>query len=445
MTRREQRFRYKSRLSVFEEERRKASVASLGVIFPNEQHAVIEDYLELSIRRIGEPFSLLKLQLHLVTDLVAAEHTIAQCKRMLAGTDDSDPEQMAIRRQMHFAQAEARALRDVGDGIAWRLLRYDRAALYAIADRDAAHHVELGGLEAELFEFVNTVVRKRAGTPILNTVTHFLKLGDVTVVAPDGSCEFIEVKNGHKSSGRLTRQKQALAGTVAFLNTGQAESEGEQFSISEVDAVPKAYWSALKSVCLEAGRHGLATCRVGEHLVLEAVDFPRIVEIGDRDGVARLENQSVANAWQDAGDKVVSLWSQSRYAFVRSYAPLSIFPLPLACRVKLMTGALQVCARLNVSAVGRYLEAQGWRTEILGLSGGSDLSDDERRYALRAENGSMAANVPPVLVGRLGFEFLSVRSVAAFLDGLVRRGPGDTRFELVNLSGEPQLWQSPRR
>ena len=49
---------------------------------------------------------------------------------------------------------------------------------------------------------------------ILTDLTHFLKLGDLIIKKDDGTFEIVEVKKGHKSSGRITRQRQEMRRTV---------------------------------------------------------------------------------------------------------------------------------------------------------------------------------------------------------------------------------------
>ena len=380
---------------------------------------LLEDHLHISLVRRRNALPLFKLQMRLVEDLVLTEKAIEHYKNELKTRQtllDSRPgekaelerEIRAIERELHFHQVERRAIRDIGDGVAWRLFDYDRGILQELANRPSGKRVNLEGIEAELHEF-GRVFNAREGIAVLNDLTHFLKLGDVTVRKNDGSFEFVEVKKGCKTSGRITRQRQELARTVTFFNIGEREEVEGQQSILELEIQPESFCANIQRLIEEAGRKGAAVTRIGEHLIVQCTDFPRAVETGAEECLMIL-NQ--ANDWVDEWRRkdgfVVDMLSTDRYLEVRNFAPFSIFPFSEPDRVKLMTGALWIKAHINVSAFLKYCEQRGWKvTESpAGILEEAEKSEGGKSLRLAAiRKGPLTIRLPGPLIGRLGHEF----------------------------------------
>lgn len=343
--------RLQARLEAKERQRAADLKAVLyGGLLPEERHMLLEDYLRQSLRRRYNAYPLVKLQLQMLADLVVAEHSIKQVKegreqavvREGEGCDTS-----GYDRQLFFLRAEQRALRDITDGIAWRLFDYDRSLLYLLADRQSSGHVEPDGLVAELAHFAD-IFDTRTGIPLLNDLTSCIKLGDITVRVDAGRFELIEVKTGHTSSGRITRQKSAMGRVVEFACTGRGEWAKGPLELAQLEVVPDTYIAHLHRLLLKAEKHGVAWEQIGDHLVLQCMDFT--VQRGD-DGDAATnplrEADGIVERWDDQGDIVTESWFHERYGFVRNFPPMSVYPLPPHLRVKLMTGALVVRFAIN--------------------------------------------------------------------------------------------------
>lgn len=88
---------------------------------------ILEDYLSISRKRKDNKLALSKLQLHMLEDIVVQEKSIKSYKGKLE-TEANLPDRAAelIRSEITMHGLIANAIRQIGDGIAWRAFDYDR-------------------------------------------------------------------------------------------------------------------------------------------------------------------------------------------------------------------------------------------------------------------------------------------------------------------------------
>ncbi len=447
--------RFTARLTAFDENRRKQlESAAGGGLLPSEQHMVLEDHLRTSLIRRNTFLPLFKLQMNLLQDLVLAEKAIAAYKERIEehkekiSVDDPGREKLQeelpwMQRELHFHEAERRAIRDIADGIAWRLFDYDRAVLHELANRPGKKHINLEGIAAEVHEF-GQVFNSREGIAVLNDLTNFLKLGDITIRKDSGTFEMVEVKGGTKKSGRIARQKQHLRQTVDFFNAGEQETDKGRFVITELDVTPETFHPHIRRIIEKAQDKGSAVDRIGDHLIVDCTDFPKSVEY-DIEEMRKIMGRARdwAEDWQKTGDVVRPFLSQDKYLVVRYFAPCSIFPYPEIVRVKLMTGALWLHSYVNLSAVLRYLEQKGWK---LIKSPNEHFEEIERIGTEKSpgwatvRKGPLTSELPWGWLGRLGYEFLKPRTLLNALEAHLAAGSSDAAMIFPNFSGEFKVW-----
>ena len=448
--------KFEARLRVFTDKRRRHLLAAGGgALLSEDLHMGLEDYLHISRRRRLAPMPMFKLQIHMVQDLVIAEKNIVQCKqeskvrheKINQGAPDKDnleEEMRSIDRELHFQEAEARAIRDIADGIAWRLFEYDRPILTELANRPGTKHINLEGIEAELHE-LGAVFSSRKGIGVLNDLTHFLKLGDITIRKESGTFELVEVKKGHKTSGRITRQRQALRRAIAFLNTGEREEEEGRILISELEVTPETFHANIGRLTADAEKQGAAIERIGEHLIVECIDFTKIRETGEVKKMEAVMEQTRewVQAWHDNDELVMDFWSQEKYIQIGNYAPFSIFPFTDIARVKLMTGALWLVAYVNISAVLRYFEGKGWKAVRMPeelLQEAANKGSTRYMGLVTVRKGPSTIEVPAPLFGRLGFEFLKPRTLVNAFEEILAAGEPEAPMSFPNFLGEAEIW-----
>lgn len=463
--------KFVGRVRLFNERRRREFAEAGFPLVPEDALTVLEDYLDISRRRHLMLMPLFKLQLHILQDLIVAEQMTTKYKARKAEllgqsargaeaesseNDDDDalvgdeedqppsaPELRSINREMYFLKAEARVLRDIADGIAWRLFDYDRGVLHELARRPTKQYINLQGLQSELYTLA-AYCNDRSGIGILNDLTNFLKFGDVTVRLGPNEFEIVEVKAGTSGSGRLTRQRQGLTELVSLLSVDQGRSvQGAPMKISSVDVEPEIFIGNLRSVLDRAEINGAAVESIGSHLVMECIDFTAIRRKQLRqDAISAVleRGRSIVEQWTARGDFLLPLEVGGRYAHAQNFVPLSIFPLPPSRCVRLAFGAISIYAFVNISAVLRGLETRGWTVvrspEQLAQS--QEAGAGEIPIAVLRKR-RLTTHVPASLVGRLGMEFLKPKSLAHLLDAILEQHD-ERGFQFVNFERERALW-----
>ena len=179
---------------------------------------IIEDYLFISRKRRKSKFSIYKLQLSILGDLLQHTKAIDAIKIILGKLEaDSSSPKEEREKQIRTYQNQIGAillinqsLKTIIDGMAWRYLTYNRAILSVLSNKEDSGPVRLDeGLITELFAFSKEILHEKKRT-IINDIRNFLRTGDITTIDDNGDIELIEVKSSKRRGRRITRQKEKL-------------------------------------------------------------------------------------------------------------------------------------------------------------------------------------------------------------------------------------------
>ena len=259
-------------------------VAAAFVTLSSDEYAdIFEDFLTITRKRRDNRLAMAKVQLHLIEELLIAQSAAKQYREKLdtvkAEMDELQAADEQLRntfetldRELFLHRAHANCIRAIGDGIAWRALNYDRAALRALSGKAAKQQILEQGTINELHQW-SYAFDTGQGLAIFNALTNSLAIGDVTLAKNDHSVEIIEVKSSDTGSSRVSRQKQKMTEVTDLLKNGKGTLEGQEISIVKLAASPQNDLGALFALLEEAGRTGFSGKRINEWCYLEAFDF----------------------------------------------------------------------------------------------------------------------------------------------------------------------------
>jgi hypothetical protein len=274
---------------------------------------------------------------------------------------------------------------------------------------------------------------------ILNALTNWLAIGDITLIKDDGSVELVEVKSSETDSSRIGRQKKKMQEVSDLLKNGQGTLDGQNITIVRFNITPENELRGLFKLLEAAGRSGWDGRRVNGWSYLEATDFRLLgdFEKAKNEAIERARKETAS--WGD-NDFVVVFDSLDLLAFTPNCAPFTVFPFPERLCIELATGAKRYSCSLNLTEIGREFERHGWEVEQWPqdlLKKGS--SPDTPYFRLRKDG--MHPEVPPTAIMRIQMETLRPHVIIQELEAVLRLGPGGVPSPSFTVyEGEKGLW-----
>lgn len=440
---------YKSRYQILDDKKKlEYATASAARLSWPDLMEVLEDYLYISRKRKHNPLALFKLQLILLQEIMTVEYVLKEYRRkinefknQLSPPNTSEEERQAViddaEHEVFFHEHFAKTYREIADGIAWRTLGFNRALFSHMVARPSPGPISREGLESELMELAKTF-EVQEGIAILNDITNFLRVGDVTILKDDGTLEFVEVKSKRPRGGaRFSRQKERLQQAVEFFSTGEMPFKDETLVIDEFDIKPENYLSNVLNLIRDAIRNGAAIGQIGEHLLVQCIDFR--TENEEKIAIVDAKMESTLERWRE--DHLVALLSLDKFKFGRAYAPYSVFPFPEDICIALMTGTLVLFVTVNVTQVMKYFEGRGWKITKGPEEHVEEATILEEIYTMTVSKGAFYMKVPPTLIGRLGFEFLRPKVLLQLFEEYYKLGPRQSSYTFSNFTGERNVWK----
>lgn len=437
------------RISTTEKESIPNIAAAFVGLFTDDWAEIFEDFLAISRKRKKNKTAMAKLQLHLLEELMFAQGAIKHYREKLdelkaeltraQDVDDRAKKDLEfVQRELFLHRAHANCIRAIGDGIAWRAFGHDRAALRALSGKAVKQQVLEQGTINEMHQWSSTFDTGQ-GLAILNALTNWLAIGDVTVIKNDGSMEIVEVKSSDAGSNRVSRQKQKMREVTELLKNGRGILDGQDITIIRFDIAPENDLPALFGLLEEAARNGWAGKRISDCCYIEAFDFRTLGHFGkaQNQAVERMEEETAS--WNE-DDLVVPMLSLDVLAFTPNCAPFSVFPFPERLCVDLLTGAKSYRCFLNLTEVGRQFERNGWNVEkcpedLIKEGAGSDTP------IFRLRKGGMWFEVPPADIARMQIETLRPHVMIQTAEAIRDLGPGGvSSSSFIVYEGERALW-----
>jgi len=372
---------------------------------------IIEDYIRVARIRRNNNLAISKLQMHLLEDLITHQKILDNLKEQLK----LNLEHVEYVKQEIFVQeAILRNLQDIADGIAFRYFGYDRALLHYLGMKPTRGPVRPHpGLIVELQVWSEAFDYGQAKA-IMNDITNYLRVGDVTVFKDNEEVEFIEVKSGKSTRGkerraRLTRQQNKLEETVKFFNTGLTEFDGQDLIIKKIPIVLDCKFDLVMETIRKAKECGMSHCIIEDYLIVECIDLQDAKNSEDFIAYFEKYTKPITNEWHKKKDHIFGpLFFHERLDFSHNLVPISIWPLDDETCADLMMGRLMLIATANISEIQRKFEKEGWTIEksVFQMKK-EEIEASDMKSLMTVRKDDFFVEVPPGMLARNIFEFLS--------------------------------------
>jgi hypothetical protein len=349
-----------------------------------------------------------------------------------------------IGRQELVAEATQHTLRQIGDGIAWRALRYDRRAISILGDGQRVGRLASGvGLDAEITE-LGRLWEEEGVFAIHNDLTNCLRHGDLTAIRPkDGTLDvqLIEVKAGARPED--TPQMRRLERATELLREGRRlTEEGDVLHVTLVPAPYETYLPLLPDLITTAHAEGHAWMRPHECLLVGAVDY-RVWAGRAEEFSARSQAERKEIGW--AGDEPDVLdWLSSlrrirdRGWSVSSMAPYTIFPLSAEDVADLVMGFVDLATSLHLGALERALTREDVQVRVARPGEAATLF-------LEAQRNEVGVLLPPHLREQMMTELITPDSLFVAINHVLtlnERRPSEAKDRrIVFFEDEASVWE----
>jgi hypothetical protein len=350
-----------------------------------------------------------------------------------------------IRRQERVARAVQHILREVGDGIAWRALRYDRKAFAILGDGQRVGRLAEGvGRDAEFAE-LGRLWEEEQTFAIHNDMTNCLRHGDLTAVRPHDNqidITLVEVKAGVSHD---VAQLERLDRATTLLREGRLIDGGNDGQPLQITVVPGAYETCLDALgpLIETTRAvGYEWVRLHECLLVGAADYRVWGSDPDRyNALAQARRAEVG--WAPEREETLA-WTASmrrmrdRSESFSSIAPFTIYPLPPDDVADIVFGFIDLVFCLDLRALDQALVAEGLEVETAR----PPLSS---RLFLTARRDNLVLAVPPQLREQMMVELMTSAALGRALTAVLEDmdadpgTAGDSR--IVVFEDEAAVWE----
>jgi len=360
------------------------------------------------------PTELLELQADMASALAVAQESKRSLERQLADGADGAPGHV---QRLHVAIAVAKRLahviKQIGDGIAWRTLNYDRPVIRQLADKPQTGHIEL---ESAIQEFAAAAehVEHTGDIVVMNDLTNFLRHGDFTCVG-GGGVTIAEYKGGTaaRRSSRAKRQSRRLAEVLEFVNTGVRDADGGLEILLRQRVMARSHLATVAELIGEARRKGAAQARLSPSLAVDILYFDLLAEISDPRKMASLLHDPFRQTREKVSHHSLGLFQE----FSANVAPYSIYPFSDEDCSDIMIGAVCLMSHFSHRNLARCLKRRGLSVVLpteRQLSTYLSLPIGERRRA--QDQVAMRVWLPQGTRGLVLHMETTARMFAEFLD-----------------------------
>jgi len=393
-------------------------------------------------RKSLTPGKLLELQLNISTEIIKVEKQITYFSKL---ADRKKQNNEWFSREVY--KAHKRILKNIADGIAWRYLKCLRASLRLIADHNPTGHISPGFVQ-EARE-AERIVAQTGAFVLLNDITNVLRYGDLTIIQ-GYTTSFYEVKGG-KKDGRAKKQSQKLGSVLDMLNAKEHTIGNQTAKVLLVESKPSHLADSAGRAILDAinSENGISYSKISPYLWLSCISVEKMTEFYRKKGTL----PDLPKSPFKKGKYTVPFINQMLFdSYSPNVAPYSIFPFDEETIIDLLLGLLHIKSHLSEEGLIESFKGKGWdfnypsdkaREEWLDLEIPRERIDATRnqKYQPSLTKGPFTTILPWDVIYRIGFEFLSIKSILELVETARDSSiPGNPDFVVTEFLNEKDRW-----
>lgn len=367
----------------------------------------------------------------------------------------------------------ARIIKTIVDGIVWRNLKFDRSILRLIASNRKTGYIDIKepGFKGVL-NIAKHIVSYRKSVVIINDISNFLRVGDLTEISKLGILiheskargrkvrnifsllqDIKKISKMSKQSERLLKAQTAISHRKIFFDNDQT------IKIRDLKVPFKNYLKDVKKIILKAKRKGFFSKKISEYLVVSCLDLVKVVQLNRNRKIKDWTDFKTSEDWEDKDFILPFTNTDSFYKnedfFIPNMTPYSIFPFTSRICSELLSGRLILTARLNISKVYGYFEENDWVVDGITVDEfakrGKKIESlypdiyeayhyDETLCVLN--RGRFNLSIPATLIFRIGMDFMSAETILLEAEEIFKQAvPFKDEMSAINILGERRIWK----
>lgn len=300
-------------------------------------------------RLLRSPVNLLTLQLALHKALTGLESSLQEA--IADGVDKTDSEVV-------YRQRLRQIIKDIADGIPWRMFGFNRPLMRAFSQNRAPGFLNKAGREDQ----AAMKIASTGALVLLHDITNVLRIGDLTVIGPEGpqvvelkkeGRKILTVEDYQKAVGRggdLSSQASRMLELDQIIRSGQVSLGGTPAQMTMVNIPVATYHAEVGDIINAARQTGLCGRFLDRLLYVRAfrVNCSHSLKLPFKD----------RSHWQPHSS--LDAFLPSRGHFMRNRIPYAAFPFKDEVVLELITGELIIETYLHIEAFKKYLRRAGW-------------------------------------------------------------------------------------
>lgn len=416
-----------------------------------EWRDVIEDYIRISKLRRNNKFAMFKLQIELITDLLHLNEALKKYIKLFEDPEEREKEfpgnkieQSNIdywEKEIYRHKVIINAIKDIGDGIAWRIFNYDRELIYCICinNEDPGPLTLNQGFILELHSLGDFMNEAEVVNMVYHGITNFLLISDITLLYNNGDINFIEVKGKKTGRGqswrdRIERQKQRIENITKIGNTGEGTATEVPIKFRYIDKKPETILNKLETLLKRSSTKPVVTQIFSSYLGIGIVNLGLIEDDSWKEKFDKLKKQII----KDEKDFVMTYSSIDWKIFSPNKAPLSIHPFSPEIIADLLLGKCFIYYFFNTTQFYKEFEKKGWK---VSNTIEERINEKNKKFMFTITKNNLTITIPPALYNRAIYEGMTIDSILTYAEDVIKKGPEDLEFALFyGFTKEKYLW-----
>lgn len=366
-----------------------------------------------------------------------------------------------------------RVIMTIADGIAWRLLNFDRPFIAKLGENKRTG-VQLNSEDnLKTLERVRYWVKEYNSKVLLTDITHYITVGDVIDITNDQTMVSEMKQSGKRIINAYTLSKQHPNSKVSsqgkrVLNA-QYVKDGRKMTIEKDNKILSLpiwdipikldnYFKNVNHLINRARVKGFSTHKY-KHLEIKCINLDTLKNLNENELISDDEYKNVFKQLNSEFTDSFTLSNlDSFYVYGKEFpyglTPYSIYPLNKDNSFDLMTGNTLLISHINLEEIKNIFRKNGWTVSDKSMAGnkpGSLIDKLESEGMLEEMPHSIFfyinkdrfnIGVPFQVIKMLGMDFMTTSTLIKYYEYIKNNSTPDVDDVIVPfIKGEQEVWK----